>query len=288
MHAKEFWTEYQPGFRSTAATPGTEEFFAQVDAYRYESEPHIDGFARFGSWAGRNVLEAGCGIGTDGVRFARAGARYTGIDFSPTALELGRRRFELEELDGSFVEGDLTSLPFGDASFDLAYSFGVLHHLEGTERAVDELHRVLVRGGTALVMLYHRDSLNYRFTIMLLRRALVALLWIPAMPALIAKATGERLEVLNAHRELLLRHRRAYLSRDMFLSHNTDGPGNPLSKVFSRDEMGALFSSFSTVRTSVHFLNLRTYPGGRRLASTRLARRLEPRLGWHLCVEAIK
>jgi SAM-dependent methyltransferase len=285
----EFWTSYQPGFRFSDHRVGTDEFFSEVEAHRYGLEPHIPEVVRFERWSGAEVLEAGCGIGTDGARFARMGARYTGMDESDTALALARRRFRGEGLEGEFARGSVTALPFGDASFDLVYSHGVIHHIPETGRAVEEFARVLRPGGTAIVMLYHRDSLNYRVNIMLIRRALAAALAIPGATGAIAAATGERRSVLEGHRELLREHGARYLTdAQLFLSNNTDGPGNPLSKVYSRGEMGALFAPFDRVETAVRFLNLRLLPGGDRIARTGLARRLERRWGWHLYVSATK
>ena len=114
--AQSFWTEYQPGFHTTAAPIGSARFFADVEARRYALEPHIAELVEFERWAESDVLEAGCGIGTDGIRCIRAGARDTGIDFSSTALELARRRLELEGASGRFVEGSVAELPFADAS----------------------------------------------------------------------------------------------------------------------------------------------------------------------------
>jgi SAM-dependent methyltransferase len=284
-----FWTAYQPGFRFTDAEPGTERFFEDVEAHRYRLEPHIPEVVRFERWSGADVLEAGCGIATDGARFARAGARYTGLDGSPAAISLARDRFARQGLSGAFVEGSVTELPFEDASFDLVFSHGVIHHTEGTERAVEEFHRVLRPGGRALVMLYHRNSLNYCFTIMTVRRALAAALLVPGSAEAIARATGEQQEVLDGHRALLRRHGLRYLTdTGLFLSNNTDGPGNPLSKVYTRELAARMFASFETVTTDVRFLNLRIFPGGDRIAATRLARRAERRIGWHLYVLATK
>jgi SAM-dependent methyltransferase len=234
------------------------------------------------------VLDAGCGIATDGVQFGRAGARYTGLDQSPRALELARHRFGTEGLDGRFVSGSVSSLPFADDSFDLVYSCGVIHHTPDTEGAVREFHRVLRPGGTALVMLYHRSSLNYYVNIMLLRRAFVGVLAVPGAASLVARVTGESPELLEAHRALLREHGVAYLRPDVFLNNNTDGPGNPLSKVYTRAQAQQMFSAFGDVDTTVHFLNLRVWPKGDRLAATPLARRLERRVGWHLFVRAVK
>jgi SAM-dependent methyltransferase len=284
-----FWTGYQPGFRFTGAEPGTPEFFRDVEEHRYSLEPHIPEVVQFERWAGRDVLEAGCGIATDGMRFARAGARYTGFDGSSTALSLARRRFEAAGVDARFEQGSVAALPFADESFDLVFSHGVIHHTQDTEQAVAEFHRVLRPGGTALVMLYHRGSLNYRFTILVVRRVLAALLLVPGAAGLVARATGEDPAVLEGHRALLREHGLRYLTdRGLFLSNNTDGPGNPLSKVYSRAEARRLFAAFDDVQTAVRFLNLRAYPGGERLAATRAARALERRIGWHLYVKATK
>jgi SAM-dependent methyltransferase len=284
-----FWTDYQPGFRFTEADPGSREFYEAVERHRYELEPHIPEVVQFERWAGRDVLEAGCGIATDGLRFARAGARYTGVDGSPTAIELARRRFATFGVDGHFEQGSVADLPFDDESFDLVFSHGVIHHTAHTEAAVDEFHRVLRPGGTALVMLYHRDSFNHHVTIMGVRRALALPLLVPGAATLVARVTGEDPAVLEGHRELLRQHGLGYLTdRELFLSNNTDGPGNPLSKVYSRAEARLLFSRFADVQTAVRFLNLRAYPGGDALARTRAAHAVGRRAGWHLYVKATK
>lgn len=285
-----FWSSAQPGFRFTDEPVGSPAFFAAVERHRYVLEPHIPEVARFGDWAGRDVLEVGCGIATDGLQFLRAGARYTGFDQSPVALELARRRFELEGLEAAdLVRSTAVELPFADESFDLVYSHGVIHHIADTEGVVAEFERVLRPGGTALVMVYHRDSFNYYVNILGLRRGLAALLLVPGGPTAIARLTGESDELLREHRDLLRVHGLSYLrNRQLFLSHNTDGPGNPLSKVYSRGQGRALFSRFSHADLAIRHLNLRVVPGGDRLAGTRVAQALGRRIGWHLYVAARK
>lgn len=285
-----FWSDYQPGFRFARAPVGTRAFFDEVTSERYQLEPHIREVVQFDRWAGARVLEAGCGIGTDGSQFAHAGATYTGLDGSPTALDLARRRFELDGLAGRFVRGSVTDLPFRDASFDLVFSHGVIHHVERTAAAVGEFHRVLEPGGTAIVMVYHRRSFNYYFTLMTLRRALVGLLLLPGAVPLVSKVTGEPIDVIDGHRALLSEHGFRYLTdRELFLSNNTDGPGNPLSKVYSRSEFVDLVpASVQEATTSVRYLNLRLFPGGLRFSRTRLGRRLERVAGWHLYLQFTK
>lgn len=290
MSRRDFWSTYQPGLRVATSPVGTPEFFSEVTTRRYELEPHIPSVVDFQSWSGSRVLEAGCGIGTDGARFAAAGAEYTGLDFSRSAPILAQRRFELEHLRGQFVAGSVTSLPFADGTFDLVFSHGVIHHIPETEAAIEEFHRVLKPGGMAVVMIYHRRSLNYYVSILIVRRLLAAILMIPSASALVSKLTGEPAAVVAGHRALLQKHGLRYiLDRDMFLSRNTDGPENPLSKVYSRQDATALFSKrFRVVSTEVRYLNLRLYPGGVRFSKTRVARWLERRFGWHLYIKAVK
>jgi SAM-dependent methyltransferase len=284
---REFWTEYQPGYRASEAPIGSAEFFAEVEAQRYALEPEILDLVEFERWAGKDVLEAGCGIATDGVQFVRAGARYTGVDFSPTALELAGRRPEMQDGAARFVRGSIADLPFPDGSFDLVYSNGVIHHEPATQRAVEESHRVLRPGGTTIVMVYHRSSFNFYVSIMTVRRFLASLLLVPGAERAIAGATGERLDVLQGHRDLLRQHGIRYLADPgLFLSHNTDGPGNPLSKAYSAEAIRRAFSAFEAVETQVRFLNLRAYPMGERLERLALLRPLERRLGWHLWIRA--
>jgi SAM-dependent methyltransferase len=284
-----FWTGYQPGFRFTDEPVGTPQFFAAIEQHRYSLEPAIPQKVRFGDWDGQNVLEAGCGIATDGINFARHGANYTGVDFSDSAVSLAQQRFELEGLPGRIVQASITELPVADQSQDLVYSNGVIHHVPDTQRVVDEIFRVLRPNGKAIVMVYHRESLNYHVNIMLIRRALTLALLIPGFPSLVARVTREEPAVIAGHRTLLREHGLRYLTdRSLFLNNNTDGPGNPLSKVTSRAEAQRLFTSFGDIQSDTRYLNLRLYPGGQRLAETKLARDLERRYGWHLWIEATR
>ncbi|MDP9270167.1 MAG: class I SAM-dependent methyltransferase [Chloroflexota bacterium] len=284
-----FWDTHQPGYKFTNEQPGTLEFFRAVEEHRYALEPHVRALARFPDWRGRDVLDVGCGLATDGIQFARHGARYTGLDAAHTAVEMARRRFELEGLGGDIRQGDATALPFHDDVFDLVYSHGVIHHIPDTREAVREIHRVLRAGGTALVMLYHRNSLNFYFNIMLVRRALAGFLAAPRAATVLSRLGLEDAEVFEGHRRLLREHGPRYLlDASLFLSHNTDGPDNPLSKVYTRDEARTLFRAFGVVTTEVRFLNLRLWPGGDQLSRTRAAKALERRIGWHLYVIARK
>jgi SAM-dependent methyltransferase len=153
-----YWEGEPCGTSTTAAEPGTEEFYAAVERERYRLEPYIDDFAEFDRWRGRRVLEVGVGLGTDFVRFVRAGADAVGVDLTEAAVEAVQRRLELEGLGADVLVADAERLPFPEESFDLVYSYGVLHHTPDTERAVAEVRRVLRPGGEARIMLYSRRS----------------------------------------------------------------------------------------------------------------------------------
>jgi len=285
---REFWQAHPCGTKFTAAEVGTRRFFEAVEEHRYRVEWHIPEAAGFERARGLRVLEIGCGLGTDGAGFARAGALYTGVDLTEAAVSLARRRFELEGLPGEFRVADAEALEFADGSFDLVYSHGVLHHTPGTAAAVREVHRVLAPGGRAVVMLYHRDSYNYRVNIGVLRRVGAHLLKTEAGLKVAHLLTGEPVESLREHAARLREDAGQYLSAGEFLSRNTDGAGNPLTRVFSRRDARELFKDFARVRLAVHFLNKRWLPVLGPLLPRAAEARLAARWGWHLWVYAEK
>ena len=287
-----FWSANQPGLKwleepdRASVTP---EAYAAIRADRYRRESHLEKVAGFDGHAGQTMAEVGCGVGTDGSRFLAGDARYIGVDQSGVAARTARQTFNLLGLGGVVVQGSATALPLGSGAVEFVYSNGVLHHIPDTEAAVREIHRVLRPGGQCLVMLYHRSSFNYRFNILVLRRLGSLLLLVPGGSRLVSRLTGEPVEILKQHRALLRRHGISYLTdRQLFLSNNTDGPGNPLSKVYSAREAQGLFAAFGKVETEAHYLNLRTLPLLDRVLSPAFKERLAGRWGWHLYVRATR
>src|SRR5215510_11548753 len=102
----DFWQANPCGTKFAAAEIGSREFFDSVERHRYQTEWHIPRVVQFEQWRDKDVLEVGCGLGTDGVNFARAGARYTGVDLTERSIELVRRRFAFENLDADLRVGD--------------------------------------------------------------------------------------------------------------------------------------------------------------------------------------
>lgn len=140
------------------AAVGTRAYFAEVERARYELEPFIPGFAQFEHWRGKRVLEVGVGLGTDFVRFVRAGADATGVDLTHASVELVRQRLVQDGLYAELEVADAEELPFEDSTYDLIYSWGVLHHTPDTRRALGEIRRLIRPGGEARIMLYSRRS----------------------------------------------------------------------------------------------------------------------------------
>jgi ubiquinone/menaquinone biosynthesis C-methylase UbiE len=284
---REFWQEHPCGTKFADAPPGSRRFYELVEAHRYQKEWHIPAAAGFDQARNLDVLEIGCGLGTDGAQFAKAGARYTGIDLTEAAISLARRRFELFNLPGTFRVADAEQLDFPDNHFDLVYSHGVLHHTPDTAGAIREIHRVLRPGGRAVVMLYHRDSYNYRVNISMLRRAGVHLLRFNAGIKLVHALTGESQDSLREHAQQL-NNDAHYLSSDEFLSRNTDGAGNPLARVYSKQQARELFKDFADVQLRTYFLNKRWLPILGPLLPRTVEAKLAARWGWHLWIYATK
>jgi SAM-dependent methyltransferase len=155
---REYWEARPCGTVYAASEPGSRAYFDEIERARYELEPFIPAFAEFERWRGKRVLEVGVGAGTDFVGFARAGADISGVDLTQAAVELVEQRIALEGLQADVRVADAEQLPFADASFDLVYSWGVLHHTPDPGAAVREAHRVLAPGGEARIMLYARRS----------------------------------------------------------------------------------------------------------------------------------
>ncbi len=153
-----FWEADPCGAGHGEAAEGSPEFFANVERMRNELEPFIPDYADFAGARGKPLLEIGVGVGTDFIRFVRAGAIATGVDLTEHAVALVRRRVELEGLEAEVLQADAERLPFADGSFDRVYSWGVLHHTPDSARAIGEALRVLAPGGAACIMLYARHS----------------------------------------------------------------------------------------------------------------------------------
>lgn len=256
-------------------------YFQEISNRRYAGrDRHVPIVANFHSFCGKDVLEIGCGLATDGFEFARNGARYTGVDLTPHAIGLARERFELARMPGRLeVANAEEELPFSDCSFDHVYSFGVIHHSPAPDKIVHEIHRVLRKGGTFTVMLYNRTSINYYVEILFLRRVLRRLLMPRFMPRLLASATGFERWKLEGHRRILREKKR--ISKEEWVSVNTDGPFCPLARVYSSAEAAKLFEKFGSVRQEVWEFNVEHWSVLRRIIPDFAEAWAGRHWGWH-------
>jgi SAM-dependent methyltransferase len=241
---RQFWDAQSCG--EEQYLPGTAPADYQQHArMRYQLEPYISDFAGFHRVAGKRVLEIGVGLGADHQRFAEAGAVLSGIDLTSRAIDHSKRRLEALGLSSDLRVGDAENLDFDPNSFDVVYSWGVIHHSPDTSKAVDQIYRVLKPGGEARIMIYQRWSV------------IGWMLWV-------------RYALLRAQPWRSLRH--------VFAEH-LESPG---TQAFSRREADRMFRAFSSVeiRTVLTHGDLLTSDAGQRHRGLALSvtRALWPRM----------
>jgi len=157
-HVRDYWNTHIHDLDISSHQPGTPEFFADLDQYHFEKLHHLPRLIDFGAYRGKHVLDVGCGAGTDLVRFARGGARVTGVDLSSSAIALARENFAQQGLQADLREADGEHLPFADDSFDFVFAHGVVQYTADDQALVGEVRRVLKPGGTAVFQVYNRIS----------------------------------------------------------------------------------------------------------------------------------
>jgi SAM-dependent methyltransferase len=154
-----YWNARIHDLEMTEHPVGSREFFEELDEYRFDKLHYLPRLVDFESYRGRTLLEVGCGVGTDLVRFARGGAIVTGVDLSRTAIDLAERNLTLHAVQARELRvANAEALPFADASFELVYAHGVVQYTADPARLVRECHRVLRPGGEAIFMVYNRLS----------------------------------------------------------------------------------------------------------------------------------
>jgi SAM-dependent methyltransferase len=89
---------------------------------------------------------------------ADRGAHAFGIDISAPIIHHARAAFARDTSALRAAAADVRALPFRDASFDAIYSMGTIEHFDETERAVEEIARVLKPGGRAIVGVPNRHD----------------------------------------------------------------------------------------------------------------------------------
>jgi 2-polyprenyl-3-methyl-5-hydroxy-6-metoxy-1,4-benzoquinol methylase len=264
---REYWNRRPCNLRHSAASVGTRQYFDEVERRKYFVEPHIPAFADFPRWKDRRVLEVGCGLGTDTINFARAGAVVTAVDLSEESLELARKRAHTFGVEDRvrFVAADAERLSefIEPQQYDLVYSFGVIHHSPHPDRILRQLRSHFVAAASTLkVMVYHRWS------------------W---------KVMG--IVLTDAHG--------AWWKMDSVVARNSEAQtGCPVTYTYSRRSGARLLedTGFRVVAVQVDHIfpyripeyvryeYVKTLPF--RFLPHAAMRALEHRLGWHLCLTA--
>lgn len=261
VHA--FWNDASCGETLYLGEDDCEGFAAQL-RQRYELEPYILDFARFDEAKGKKVLEIGVGLGADHQKFSEAGAELYGIDLTERAVVHTRNRLACFGLESRLEVGDAENLNFDDESFDLIYSWGVLHHSPNTSQAISEVWRVLRPGGTCRIMIYDKWSV------------LGFLLWL---------------------RYALLTLKPLTSLKDIYARY-LESPG---TKAYSKTEVQVLFQAFSEVRVQTvltHADLLESFAGqrhqgailstGRKIWPRKLIRKVFPKAGLFMLIKGRK
>ncbi len=158
---RSYWNERPCNIRHSQDEIGTRSYFDEVEKRKYFVEPHIPAFADFQRWKGKKVLEIGCGIGTDTINFARAGAIVTAVDLSEESLriaELRARTFGLDHIRFYQANAEALTSTVPVERYDLIYSFGVIHHTPHPESVMEQIRRYMDKDSTLKIMVYNRHS----------------------------------------------------------------------------------------------------------------------------------
>lgn len=208
-----------------------EHFFNEIDRKFIKWTPWAQDDARplsriiqFEELRGKRVLDIAIGTGWSTEQFARAGADVAGIDITPRAIELAKRRFQVRGMRAPDLRVvDAQALPYPDGSFDFVLAWGCLMHMPDTQKAIAEIHRVLKPGGRVAAMMYNKHSLHWWYYIVLSKG--------------------------------IMRGKLFTMSLQQLANRYTDGVyqgGNQLTKFFSRHAVRSLFKDFHDVRIQIH------------------------------------
>jgi SAM-dependent methyltransferase len=262
---RNYWNSRPCNLRRSPSPVGTRAYFDEVEANKYFVEPHIPLFAEFDRWRGKRVLDIGCGLGTDTINFARAGARVTAVDLSERSLELAGKRAEIFGLADKIVFIQANAEKLADSvpvePYDLVYSFGVINHTPHPEAAVEQIRRYMNRESLFKIMVYNRLSWK--------------VLWI------------------------LLRYGRGACWRldELVARHSEAQTGCPVTYSYTAGGLARLLSGMTLRKVFVDHIFPYRIPEYTRYEYKRnwyfdwmpqsLFRGFERRFGWHLCAEAM-
>lgn len=227
---KEFW-EKNPfqGYLSKYKL-GTREYYLSLTKIRNDfTEKYSKHLWHFGSQKGKKVLDIGCGApGWLVINYAINGAGIYGIDLTKFAVRSTKQALKIFGLKGNIQIADAAKLPFTDNYFDFISSHGVLHHTLFTEKCIEEIYRVLKHGGKSTICLYYKGLIFQN--------------WFFPVTKLMIK--------LFFHLDTRAGLKRARTPEE--LCRMIDGDENPLSKMYTKNEVKELFKKFSIKNIECH------------------------------------
>ena len=155
---RRYWDQHIHDLAISQHPPGSAGFFDDLDEYHFDKLHHLLRLVPFDGLPGKAVLDVGCGTGVDLVRFARGGARVTGVDIADSAIALARQNAAHRGLRAGLLVADGEALPFPDNHFDYVFAHGVAQYTGNGRGLVEQVHRVLKPGGEAVFQGYNRIS----------------------------------------------------------------------------------------------------------------------------------
>lgn len=259
-----FWDKRPCNIRHSSAKIGTKRYFDEVEKRKYFVEPHIPGFTQFSKWKGKKVLEIGCGIGTDTVNFARAGAKVTAVEISRKSLNLAKKRAKVygleKRIEFYLANAEELSKVVPMEPYDLIYSFGVIHHTPHPKKVIKEIKKYSSKKTIIKIMIYHRHSWKVLWMFLKLGKGLF---W--NLDKLIAK-------------------------------YSEAATGSPVTYVYSRGQSKELLRDFNLLKISVDHIFPYSIPHYVkyqykkvwyfRYLPKKFFRWLEMRFGWHMLITA--
>jgi 2-polyprenyl-3-methyl-5-hydroxy-6-metoxy-1,4-benzoquinol methylase len=111
----------------------------------------------------KTILDAGCGGGFYSIPLATLCNEIYALDISFKNLQILKRRAKARKLSNvNIIHGDIEKLPFKSDLFDIILLLGVLEHLPNTQKAVEELQRILVLGGKIICVLPNHKGIFWK------------------------------------------------------------------------------------------------------------------------------
>jgi len=155
---RDYWNEHIHDLEVATEPIGSLGFFDQLDEYRFDKLRYLPKIVKFDGYKEKKLLEIGCGVGIDLVRFAQGGTKVTGVDLAEVSISLAQENFSQRGLEADLRVMNGEDLDFDDGSFDVVYAHGVLQYTSNADKMISEIVRVLRPHGNAIMMVYNRNS----------------------------------------------------------------------------------------------------------------------------------